>query len=90
MEERILDAVAARYPHTVERCGDELIDLDNNASFRPVSVRDALGWINAGEFDNDGTNPVTTRLGRWFHKRGSHLYALVRADVKANRAQVKD
>lgn len=62
-------AVAARYPQQVAAHGPILLDLDSRAEMRPKNARDAIGWIAAGEWDNDGTNPRTTRLARHWHKR---------------------
>lgn len=67
-------AIAARFPTTV-KAGDSTIgvlhDLDNGEMYVASNVREALGWIAAGAWDSDGTNPRTTRLANWWHKRCS-------------------
>jgi hypothetical protein len=73
-------AVARRYPSTVEPECDGLRDLESAAFYEPRDLRDALGWIAAGEYDSDGTNPRTTRLARWWHNRGA-LKVLTNTDA---------
>lgn len=63
-------AVTSRFPQTVQADGATLHDLDNGACYKPANLRDALGWIAAGEWDNEGTNPRTTRLAKWWHREG--------------------
>lgn len=62
-------AVARRYPHTVKAVGVTLCDLDSGADYTPPTLRHALGWINAGEWDSDGENPRSSRLARWWRNR---------------------
>lgn len=65
-----LAAVARRYPDTVVADDGGLYDLDNGTFYTPTSARDAIGWINAGEWDSNGTNPRKTRLAEhWFHRQ---------------------
>lgn len=62
-------AVAARYPQTVEAEGARLYDLDTGAAYDAPTVRHALGWIMAGEYDSH-VNPPKMRLAHWWQTRG--------------------
>lgn len=63
-------AVQARYPHQLHAIEREafdgtLHDRESGTRIIPATLREAIAWINAGEWDCDGTNPRSTRLAAW-------------------------
>lgn len=57
-----------RTARMLERRGATLLDIEAGCSYTPTSLRDALGWVAAGENTLDFPNVATSLRAAWWHR----------------------